>query len=43
LSAHELTTIVAKVEASGPGAYVTDLGWLENRFAFARHLRELSR
>jgi len=31
---------VAKVEAIGPAAFVTDLALLENRFQFARHLRE---
>jgi sulfopyruvate decarboxylase subunit beta len=36
---HMLTTIVAKVEAVGPGAYVTDLALLENRFQFARWLK----
>jgi len=35
-----LTTLVAKVEAVGPAAYVTDLTLLENRFQFARHLKE---
>ena len=39
LGAGELTTIVAKVAAVGPSAYVTDLSLLENRFQFARHLR----
>jgi sulfopyruvate decarboxylase subunit beta len=39
LGANELTTIVAKVEAVGPKAFVTDLGLLENRFEFARFLR----
>jgi sulfopyruvate decarboxylase subunit beta len=39
LSASDLTTIVAKVEAIGPSAYVTDLSLLENRFQFARSLR----
>ena len=34
-----LTTIVVKVEAIGPSAYVTDLGLLENRFRFQRYLR----
>src|SRR5436190_14232007 len=28
--ANELTTLVAKVEAMGPAAFVTDLGLLEN-------------
>ena len=32
----DLTTIVAKVEAVGPSAYVTDLSLLENRFQFPR-------
>jgi sulfopyruvate decarboxylase subunit beta len=40
-AAGELTTIVAKVEAVGPARFVTDLSLLENRFAFARHLRQL--
>jgi sulfopyruvate decarboxylase subunit beta len=39
IAARELTTIVAKVEATGPKAFVTDLPLLENRFQFARHLR----
>src|SRR5437667_5600806 len=43
LAAHDLTTIVAKVEARGPAGFVTDLGLLENRFQFQRHLRELQR
>ena len=34
-----LTTIVAKVDATGPAAFVTDLGLLENRFQFQRYLR----
>jgi len=41
LEAQELTTIVAKVEATGPKGFVTDLPLLENRFQFARHLRDL--
>jgi sulfopyruvate decarboxylase subunit beta len=40
VEARELATIVAKVEAVGPSGYVTDLGLLENRFQFARYLRE---
>src|SRR5471030_3227395 len=39
LGANDLTTIVAKVEAVGPSAYVTDLTLLENRFQFQRSLR----
>lgn len=41
IAAHELTTIVAKVEAVGPSGYVTDLSLLENRYQFQRHLRSL--
>jgi sulfopyruvate decarboxylase subunit beta len=37
--ARELTTIVAKVAAIGPAAFVTDLGLLENRFQFQRYLQ----
>ena len=39
-AARDLTTIVVKVEAVGPSAYVTGLGLLENRFQFQRHLAE---
>lgn len=35
----DLTTIVAKVEATGPSGYVTDLAMLENRFQFQRWLQ----
>ena len=38
--ARELTTLVAKVDAIGPSAFVTDLGLLENRFQFQRYLQE---
>jgi sulfopyruvate decarboxylase subunit beta len=38
---NELTTIIAKVEARGPAAYVTDLSLLENRFQFRRHIQSL--
>jgi sulfopyruvate decarboxylase subunit beta len=41
LAANDLTTIVAKVEAVGPSAYVTDLSLLENRYQFQRCLRNL--
>jgi sulfopyruvate decarboxylase subunit beta len=37
--AAELTTLVAKVDAIGPSAFVTDLGLLENRFQFQRYLQ----
>jgi len=39
VGAGDLTTIVAKVEAVGPTAYVTDLSLLENRFQFSRYVR----
>jgi len=38
--ARELSTIIAKVAAEGPKAFVTELGLLENRFQFARYLQE---
>ena len=38
-AAGDLSTIVAKVEAVGPSAFVTDLALLENRFEFQRWLR----
>lgn len=41
LAVHDLTTIVAKVEAVGPSGYVTDLSLLENRYQFQRYLRNL--
>jgi len=40
LSAGDLTTIVAKVEAVGPSVFVTDLALLENRFEFQKWLRQ---
>ena len=40
LAADTLSLIVAKVDAVGPSAYVTDLSLLENRYQFQRHLRE---
>ncbi|HJU64220.1 MAG TPA: thiamine pyrophosphate-dependent enzyme [Gemmatimonadaceae bacterium] len=39
MSANDLTTLVAKVEAVGPSGYVTDLSLLENRFEFQRSLK----
>jgi len=39
LAAAALTTIVAKVEAVGPAAYVTGLSLLENRFEFQKYLK----
>jgi sulfopyruvate decarboxylase subunit beta len=40
-ASHDLTTIVAKVDATGPSRFVTELGLLENRFEFARCLKGL--
>ena len=39
----KLTTIIAKVEAQGPAAFVTDLSLLENRFEFRRHVQSLKK
>jgi sulfopyruvate decarboxylase subunit beta len=41
MKASDLSCIVAKVEAVGPKAYVTDLSLLENRFQFKRHIEKL--
>ncbi|HEX4020619.1 MAG TPA: thiamine pyrophosphate-dependent enzyme [Candidatus Sulfotelmatobacter sp.] len=43
LRGNQLTTIVAKVEATGPAGYITDLSLLENRFEFRRHIQSLKR
>ncbi len=40
IATDELACIVAKVEASGPASYAMDIHLLENRFQFARALRE---
>ena len=40
IAARELTTIVAKVDATGPAGFVTDLALLENRFEFQRWLKK---
>jgi sulfopyruvate decarboxylase subunit beta len=37
--ANELSVIVAKVDATGPATFLTDLPMLENRFQFQRYLR----
>jgi sulfopyruvate decarboxylase subunit beta len=37
----ELSCIVAKVEATGPKGYVTDLALLENRFQFKRYIEKI--
>lgn len=39
----QLTTLIAKVEATGPTGYVTDLSLVENRFQFRRHIQSLKR
>lgn len=39
---HDLSCIVAKVEASGPKGYIMDVSLLENRFEFARYARKSS-
>ena len=41
IESQKLTTIIAKVEATGPAGYVTDLSLLENRFQFRRHIQSL--
>jgi sulfopyruvate decarboxylase subunit beta len=40
IASGELTTLVAKVDAVGPAAFVTGLGLLENRFQFQRYLND---
>ena len=40
LEADALTTLVAKVDATGPARFVTELALLENRFEFQRFLRQ---
>jgi sulfopyruvate decarboxylase subunit beta len=42
LTCNDLTTIIAKVEATGPSGYVTDLSLLENRFQFRRYIQSLT-
>jgi sulfopyruvate decarboxylase subunit beta len=41
IEGRKLTTIIAKVEATGPAGYATDLSLLENRFQFRRHIQSL--
>jgi sulfopyruvate decarboxylase subunit beta len=43
LQSGELTTLIAKVAAKGPAAYVTGLSLLENRFQFLRHIESLTK
>src|SRR5262249_40812912 len=38
MQSRQLSCIVAKVDAIGPKAFVTDLALLENRFQFKRHI-----
>jgi sulfopyruvate decarboxylase subunit beta len=38
---NQLTTIIAKVAATGPSGYDTDLSLLENRFQFRRYIQSL--
>lgn len=42
MRSQELVSIVAKVEAAGPKAYVTGLSLLENRFQFKRYIESLT-
>jgi sulfopyruvate decarboxylase subunit beta len=42
LHTHDLTSMVAKVEAIGPKGYVTELSLLENRFQFKRYIEKLT-
>jgi sulfopyruvate decarboxylase subunit beta len=41
--AGDLTTLVAKVDGVGPAGFVTDLSLLENRYQFARYLKDAVR
>jgi len=41
LRRNDLSCVVAKVEAVGPKAYVTDLSLLENRFQFKQYVQNL--
>jgi sulfopyruvate decarboxylase subunit beta len=41
MAADGLSSIVAKVEAVGPKAFVTGLGLLENRFQFQRYIEHI--
>lgn len=42
MAGNELTCIVAKVEATGPKSYITELSLLENRFQFRRHIEKIT-
>ena len=41
LSRNDLSCVVAKVEATGPKGYITDLSLLENRFQFKQYVQGL--
>ena len=41
MAGEELSAIVAKVDAVGPASFAMDVGLLENRFEFARRIKEL--
>jgi sulfopyruvate decarboxylase subunit beta len=43
MQGRELVSIIAKVEATGPKGYVTELSLLENRFQFKRHIEKLKK
>jgi sulfopyruvate decarboxylase subunit beta len=42
MEGRELISIIAKVDAVGPKAFVTELSLLENRFQFKRHIEGLT-
>jgi sulfopyruvate decarboxylase subunit beta len=42
LNMNDLSCVVAKVEASGPKGYVTELSLLENRFQFKQYVQKSS-
>jgi sulfopyruvate decarboxylase subunit beta len=41
LKSNDLSCIVAKVEATGPKGYVTELSMLENRFQFKQYIKSV--
>jgi sulfopyruvate decarboxylase subunit beta len=43
MNGEQLTTIIVKVEATGPAGYVTDLSLVENRFQFRRFIQSPKR
>jgi sulfopyruvate decarboxylase subunit beta len=42
MAGNELACIVAKVEATGPKGYVTELSLIENRFQFQRYIEGIT-